>query len=143
VDVATLLAAKGSDVHTVDASTSIKRAVEALRVFGIGALVVLDDESHLVGVVSDRDVVVHLAERGPGILDDAVGTVMSTAPPTCTPATTMIELMALMTERRNRHVPVLVDGHLAGIVSIGDVVKARLGELERERRDLLEYVSAR
>jgi CBS domain-containing protein len=137
--VTTLLEAKGHDVATIDAAAPVSEALEALRMLGIGALVVTGRSEPFVGIVSERDVVRHLSLRGAAVLSEPVSEIMSASVTTCEPTT----LMGLMTEHRIRHVPVLEDGRLVGIVSIGDVVKARLDELERERRDLLEYVSAR
>jgi CBS domain-containing protein len=141
--VTTLLDAKGHDVATIEHTAPITAALDAMRAHGIGALVVTGPTPPLVGVVSERDVVRHLAARGASILTEPVSALMSTSVTTCEPATSVTTLMGMMTEHRIRHVPVLDDGQLIGIVSIGDVVKARFDELEREKRDLLDYVSAR
>lgn len=143
MDVTALLATKGNAVHTIGDGARVGDAVDRLRAQGIGALVVTGATPPMVGLLSERDVVVHLAERGAHVLDATVSELMVTDVATCTSATTVLELMALMTERRIRHIPVLDANQLTGLVSIGDVVKARLDELERERRDLIEYVSAR
>ena len=143
MNVATLLEAKGHDVATIDQNAPVTEALDEMRRHGIGALIVTGATPPFVGIVSERDVVRHLAERGAQILGESVSALMSTSVTSCDPATSATTLMGMMTEHRIRHVPVLSDGELVGLVSIGDVVKARFDELEREKRDLLEYVSAR
>ncbi len=141
--VTALLETKGHDVVTIAHDAVVRDAVATMREHGIGALVVTSATTPLAGILSERDVVRHLAERGGSILDDPVSALMSQSVTTCEPDTSVTTLMGLMTEHRIRHVPVLAGGQLVGLVSIGDVVKARFDELERERRDLLDYVSAR
>jgi CBS domain-containing protein len=141
--VTALLDAKGHDVATINQEAVITEALAAMREHGIGALVVTGATPPLVGVISERDIVRHLAMRGAAILEEPVQSIMSTSVTTCDPTTSCTTLMGMMTEHRIRHVPVLDDSKLIGIVSIGDVVKARFDELEREKRDLLDYVSAR
>lgn len=143
VRMSSLLAGKGASVATIAARESIFEAVEALRRHGIGALVVSNDGRHIDGIVSERDVVRALAERHDGVLDAPVSTIMSTTVHTCTPDDDVESLMAMMTEHRVRHVPVVLDGVLVGIVSIGDVVKSRISELEEHRDELIDYVNAR
>jgi CBS domain-containing protein len=109
----------------------------------VGALVVSPDGRHIEGIVSERDIVRHLSEVRSDLLDDPVSTIMSTEVSTCRPDDDVESIMQLMTEKRIRHVPVVTDGELVGIVSIGDVVKSRIGELEKDRNELLEYISAR
>ena len=141
--VTALLDAKGHDVATIDQLVPVTDAINAMREHGIGALVVTGMTPPLVGIISERDIVRHLAQRGAEILNEPVSALMSKSVTTCDPSTSCTTLMGLMTEHRIRHVPVLDEGRLVGLVSIGDVVKARFDELEREKRDLLEYVSAR
>ncbi len=141
--VANLLSAKGHDVATIDESSSVAEAVALLRERHIGALVVTGASAPLAGILSERDVVRALAERGAAILDERVSGLMTAEVTTCAEATSVTDLMGLMTSKRIRHVPVVTDGQLTGMVSIGDVVKARFEELEGEKRDLLDYVSAR
>lgn len=143
MDVASVLATKGGTVFTIEQSASVRDAIERLHDERVGALVVTGGARPIAGVLSERDVVTHLAVAGADHLGDRISSVMSTDVITCTTATTMVELMEIMTEERIRHVPVVEDDHLVGIISIGDVVKARLDDLEREKRDLLAYVSAR
>lgn len=141
--VSDLLAVKGREVATISQESTVADALAVLREHGIGAIVVTSSVAPLSGILSERDVVRALAIHGAAALDMAVSDLMSTAVTTCTEETSVDELMALMTERRIRHVPVVVDAALVGLVSIGDVVKARVDELERERRELIDYVNAR
>jgi CBS domain-containing protein len=140
VRVSGLLKAKGDAVATTSAGASVTEVLRLLAEHRVGALVVSEDGRTIDGIVSERDVVRALAARGPGVLDEPAGTIMTTEVATCQPGTTVQELAALMTEQRIRHVPVVVDGALAGIVSIGDVVKSRITELETETESIREYV---
>lgn len=137
-----ILGSKGADVATVSQTASLCDAVRILGERRIGALVVSGDGRAIEGIVSERDIVRVAAA---GALDETtVGAVMSTNVITCSAGDGVDRLMSLMTERRIRHLPVVDDhGHLAGIVSIGDVVKARLTELEHENRALADYISGR
>ena len=117
--------------------------MDRLRSHGIGALVVSSDGAHIDGIVSERDIVRGLAERHGALLDEPVEWIMTSTVFTCSPDDDTETLMAAMTDRRIRHVPVLDDGVLAGIVSIGDVVKHRITELEKDRKELVEYITAR
>ncbi len=143
MNVAHLLATKGRDVATINQERSVRDAVAMLKERGIGALVVVGGTGPLTGILSERDVVRAFAREGADALDLRVAALMSTSVTTCEESTSVNELMTTMTEKRIRHVPVVQGGLLVGIVSIGDVVKARVTELENEKRDLLEYVSAR
>ena len=138
--VGDLLRGKGTDVVTVRSSATVADSLRQLAEHGIGALVVSEDGRRIQGILSERDVVRAIADRGPGVLDGPVGEVMTAEVRTCDPETTVNELMGLMTERRIRHVPVVVDEVLAGIVSIGDVVKHRISELENETHTMQEYL---
>lgn len=140
VRVGDLLAAKGSEVATVGADAAVTDALRRLSERGVGALVVSDDGQRIAGIVSERDVVRALAAHGAAALDGPVRELMTAEVRTCDPDTTVDELMALMTDRRIRHVPVVVDAVLAGIVSIGDVVKHRIVELETETRTMHDYI---
>ncbi len=143
MNVTNLLAVKGRDVATIDRSRTLHDAVALLRDRGIGALVVASEDQRPLGMISERDVVRAIATDGVGAMERPVETTMSRDVVTCTETTTVDELMATMTERRIRHVPVVAQGRLVGLVSIGDVVKARVTELELARRELLDYVNAR
>jgi len=141
VHVAGLLKSKGDEVATVAPSATIGVVVAALAERRVGALVVSDDGARIDGIVSERDVVRALAEHGSALLDHEVATIMTSEVVTCDPSTTVDELSTLMTEGRYRHVPVVVEGSLSGIVSIGDVVKSHISELEQEKQTLHEYIS--
>ncbi len=143
MNVAHLLATKGRDVATINQERTVRDAVAMLKERGIGALVVVGGTGPLTGILSERDVVRAFVREGADALDLRVAALMSTSVTTCDESTSVNELMTTMTEKRIRHVPVVQGGLLVGIVSIGDVVKARVTELENEKRDLLEYVSAR
>jgi CBS domain-containing protein len=141
--VSMILDRKGTDVHTIRADAMLLAAADALREHNIGALVVSADGASVDGIVSERDVVRHLARYGTGAVKRTVADVMTSDVTTCEMETTVDELSALMTQRRIRHVPVVQDQRLVGIVSIGDVLKARLDELEVRNSTLEEYVTGR
>jgi CBS domain-containing protein len=141
--VSQLLETKGNEVSTISQERSIADAIAVLKERSIGALVVTGAKAPLVGMFSERDVVRALAVSGETALEQKVADVMSRDVVTCTKSTELNELMTTMTERRFRHIPVVEDEHLVGLVSIGDVVKARLDELEQDKRYLLDYVSGR
>ena len=143
MNVKQILSTKGSHVATVTPDATLGDATAQLRDRGVGALVVSADGHAIDGIVSERDVVRALASHGTGTLGRSVRSVMSDEVVTCVPTDTIDELMAMMTTRRIRHVPVLDDGRLAGIISIGDVVKARLGQLEQENNQLYDYIQGR
>lgn len=142
MNVQSILAAKGREVATISQTATLADAVRQLRDHGVGALVVSGDGSAIEGIVSERDVVRSLAAHGASALGRSVGSVMSTEVVTCSENDIVERLMTLMTEGRMRHLPVVdEEGMLAGIVSIGDVVKNRLGELESENHALFEYIT--
>jgi len=138
--VVDLLARKGSDVTTIGADASVTEALRRLADRDVGALVVSEDGQRIRGIISERDIVRALAASGPAVLEGAVGAIMTSEVRSCDPDTTVDELMALMTERRIRHVPVVIDERLSGIVSIGDIVKHRISELEAETSTMHEYI---
>jgi CBS domain-containing protein len=139
--ISDLLRAKGSEVVTVTPESDVRQLLAVLTERRIGAVVVSRDGTGVDGIVSERDVVTALAERGAGALAEPVSAILTAEVHTVTPDTQVDELMRLMTDKRVRHVPVLVDGALHGIVSIGDVVKSRIGELESERAALSDYIA--
>lgn len=141
MQVSVLLQAKGSEVVTVGPDTSTADVVATLAHHRIGAVVVSADGARIDGVLSERDVVRALAGDGPSVLDEPVSRWMTTDVVTCQPESTVEELMGVMTDRRIRHVPVVVDGHLAGVISIGDVVKDRISALEQETKVLHDYIA--
>jgi CBS domain-containing protein len=142
MNVQSILANKGSDVATVGQDVSLADAAQMLRDRGIGALVVSGDGRAIEGIISERDVVRTVATHGAGALGRTVGSAMSTDVVTCANPDGVERLMALMTSRRIRHLPVVDDrGQLSGIISIGDVVKTRLNELESENKALFDYIT--
>ena len=135
-----VLRGKSSEgVVTIAPDATVRDLVALLAEHNVGALIVSGDGTAVDGIVSERDVVRKL-HGNPGILDSDVQSIMTTPVRTCEPGSTVDELMALMTEHRFRHVPVVSDGRLVGIISIGDVVKTRMAELEFERDQLDSYV---
>jgi len=142
VRVSDVLRNKGAEVVTVPPETPVREFLDVLVSRRIGACVLSRDGRTLDGIVSERDVAIGLAARGAELLGTPVSAIATTDVHTASPETTLDELMHLMTERRCRHVPVIVDGALAGLISIGDVVKHRMGELEAERQHLVDYISS-
>lgn len=136
-----VIRAKGSDVSTVGPDTTIIDLLAGLDARGVGAMVVISDSGSLVGIVSERDVVRQLHSRGPSMLGGSVQDIMTTDVATCEPHDGIEHVMRLMTERRFRHLPVMKEGQLVGIVSIGDVVKSRIDELVSTTAHLESYIS--
>ena len=150
--IADILRDKGAAVATVTETTTVTALLADLAALNIGSMVVIGTGgqersdsgnvgARIVGIVSERDVVRKLHEYGPGLLSRPVADVMSAVVVTCGPEDRIDDLAALMTDNRVRHVPVLVDGRLAGIVSIGDVVKHRMEEMAAERQQLQAYIT--
>lgn len=139
--VSGLIDTKGSDVVTAVPMSTVAEVAAVLAERRIGAVVVSSDGRAIEGVVSERDIVRVLADRGASALEEPVEAIMTREVFTCEPGHTVEQLMGLMTERRIRHVPVVVDGALTGIVSIGDVVKDRVKDLETETQVLHEYIA--
>ena len=136
-----VLRRKGRDVATVAPEATISEVLELLARHGVGALVVSSDGSTVAGIISERDVVRALAADGRDVVARSAAQVMTREVVTCSETATIDQLMDEMTERRFRHVPVTEDGRLVGIVSIGDVVNARVRTLETETRQLTNYIS--
>jgi len=141
MDVQTILRCKGRSVATIHPAATVERAVALLRVRGIGALVVSEDGESVDGIVSERDIVGALAHHGTGLLTLRVDEVMTRPVVTCSPDDSVAELMAEMTNRRIRHLPVVRNKRLVGIVSIGDVVKSRLDEIEYEAHSMRSFIA--
>ena len=142
MNVQSILGGKGPAVETIGQTATLHDAARHLGERRIGALVVSGDGSAIEGIISERDIVRATAGAGASALDQSVGSVMSTDVVTCSCGDGVDRLMSLMTERRIRHLPVVDDdGRLAGIISIGDVVKARLTQLEHENEALAQYIS--
>lgn len=141
--IASIISAKGNDVHTVTRTAALSKAIRALGEHNIGALIVVDDDGQCCGILSERDVVRRLAtaESPADYLAMAVESSMTADVHTCGMATTVDEAMGMMTERRIRHLPVVEDGKLSGIVSIGDIVKRKISATEREAEELRSYIA--
>ena len=138
--VRTILKGKSSDVATTVAGQKVADAAKLLDQRRIGALVVVDDQRSLAGILSERDIVRGLSRHGVAVMDMTVGDLMTADVKTCTPEDSMDSLEATMTSNRIRHLPVLDGGRLAGIITIGDVVKARLDETTMQVESMREYV---
>jgi CBS domain-containing protein len=135
-----ILSRKGSEVLTIEPTATLAAAVKMLAQRRIGALVVTGPGHGIVGIISERDIVRVLDAQGTAVLDAPVAGVMTRKVVTCAQGETIAEIMERTTTGKFRHVPVVEEGRLAGIISIGDVVKARLGELEREQDALRDYI---
>jgi CBS domain-containing protein len=138
--VHSILTRKGSTVCTIEPTASVADAAKSLAYHGIGALVVLDAEGQTVGIISERDIVRALSAMGRAALETPVAEVMTRKVTICSRKDKIVDLMRRMTKGRFRHFPVIEEGRLVGIVSIGDVVKSRLEELEQETNALSEYI---
>ncbi len=139
--ISDVLRGKGAAVCTIGADEPVSALLAMLTEHNIGAVVVVADDE-VVGIVSERDVVRGVHRRSSALLGTAVAEIMSHEVVSCVPEDDVDSVMRTMTEGRFRHVPVLVEGRLAGIVSIGDMVKVRIGELEDERAHLHSYLAA-
>jgi CBS domain-containing protein len=131
---------KGDRVATVGPEVTVEAVLGELAQYNVGALPVVEDDQ-LVGIVSERDVVRQLHAVGAGLLGRAVRDIMSTSVTTCAPGDAVTDLARIMTTKRFRHMPVVDDGVLVGIVSIGDLVKARIDQLESESEQLQSYIA--
>jgi CBS domain-containing protein len=141
--VSDLIRRKGSAVASAPPDTTVAALLDLLAEHGIGAVVVSTDGSTVAGIVSERDVVRALRTMGSALLDAPITTVMTADVVVTAPGDTLEDLMRLMTERRIRHVPVVAaGGRMAGIISIGDVVKSRIDELEADRDQLIDYIQS-
>jgi CBS domain-containing protein len=138
--VKAILSRKGKDVLTIEPTATLATAVKLLADRKIGAVVITGADRQVTGILSERDIVRAFAENGPAALDQQVGQVMTRKVMTCDENETVASLMERMTQGKFRHLPVVERGRLAGIVSIGDVVKYRLGEMEQESSALREYI---
>lgn len=139
--VAEIVKAKGTAVHTAERDTSLRDAARLMRSYDVGSLVVPGNEGTAAGVLSERDIVAAFAAHGADATELPVSSVMRTGTPTCALTDTIETVMAEMTLQRARHLPVLDGGALVALLSIGDVVKGRLAELEQEARVVGEYVT--
>jgi CBS domain-containing protein len=140
MNVRAILEAKGHDVVTTRPETSVAEICRLLQRRRIGAIPIVDRAGAIVGIISERDIVAGLSEHGAAVVGMTVGALMSRQVQHCRPDDGIGEIMAVMTNRRVRHLPVIEDGRLNGLVSIGDVVKARLDEAALEVDSLRQYV---
>jgi CBS domain-containing protein len=138
--VKAILDRKDSDVATVEPTADLASAIKTLAARRIGALVVIGPDGRIAGIVSERDVIRGLAERGAALLEQPVAQVMTRKVVTCTRADTMSSIMELMTAGKFRHLPVVEGDQLVGIISIGDVVKYRVQQIEFESEALRDYI---
>jgi CBS domain-containing protein len=138
--ISIILASKGREVVTIAPSASLASAVGLLVEKCIGAVLILGADRRVVGILSERDVVRALAERGAGALEEPVSQTMTRKVSTCNENESVFNIMERMTDERSRHVPVVDQGKLIGIVSIGDVVKHRLQEMERDSAAMHNYI---
>ena len=136
-----ILAKKGRDVVTVEPERTLLETARLLDEKRIGAVVVSDADHPVLGIISERDIARAVAQRGAAVLDEPVSQHMTAKLFTCTRSCTVSDLMELMTDRKVRHVPIVEHGRLSGIISIGDVVKHRLAELEAEERLMHDYTA--
>ncbi|NNE82594.1 MAG: CBS domain-containing protein [Alphaproteobacteria bacterium] len=141
MNVDAILRAKGAGVETARPDWTVLQAVQKLAELGVGALVVSADGQRIAGIISERDVMRQIANGGHQTLEKTVDDVMIREVITCSRGDTVNDLMSVMTERRIRHLPVIEDGLLVGIVSIGDVVKRRIEETEFEAEALRQYIA--
>lgn len=141
--VQTILSRKGSNVVSALPGDSVNSICELINTHRIGAVLIRDQDDHLVGLVSERDVVCQLAENGPAVLEQPASSIMTRDLIVCEPGSDLIFVMACMTDNKVRHLPVLDHGRLAGVISIVDVVQQRLHSLEAESGTLRDYIAAR
>jgi CBS domain-containing protein len=140
MSVKTILSTKGSEVITIGPNATLEEAIAILTKHRIGAVVVLGADQRVIGILSERDIVRALADRSAAALKEPLAQTMTRVVVTCGEGDTISEIMERMTRGRFRHVPVLEQDRLVGIISIGDVVKQRLGEMERESEALRDYI---
>jgi CBS domain-containing protein len=141
MNVAQILKFKGRDVATVPTTALLMEVAKKLAEMRIGAIVVVDAEGSVVGIVSERDIIRRLAEKGPDVLTSPVAQSMTRAVISCSETDTLDTLMVEMTTRRFRHLPVIENGQLVGIVSIGDVVKNHIAAVEHEAMAMRAYIT--
>lgn len=139
--VESILSAKGSEVFTISPDATIGELIAELARHNIGAVVVMDN-GNVAGIISERDIVRHLAGSAEGFRAKPVSTLMTRSPITCKPTDTIDSAMAKMSSGRFRHLPVIEDGRLVGIISIGDVVKRKIEEAEQEAGALRQYIAS-
>jgi CBS domain-containing protein len=139
--VVEVLRSKGTDIVSISPSATLQEAAVLLKERRIGAVLVLDSRGSVSGILSERDIVSNIADHGVAALATTVQSAMSTNVVTCASNDTLEQLMALMTEHRIRHLPVVDESSLVGVISIGDVVKRRISEVAEEARALTDYIT--
>jgi CBS domain-containing protein len=142
MNVAKILETKGSETVTIPANAEISEAVEMLSRHNIGALVVVDDDGAVAGILSERDIVRRLRGFAGTLLGQPVSSLMTPHPVACKREDTVDEVMQMMTGRHFRHMPVVEDGRLIGVISIGDVVKTKIEVTENEAAALRDYIAS-
>ncbi len=140
--VETILRKKGRDVVSVKPDDTVGRVARVLNENNIGAALVRDTENKIIGIISERDIIRGMARHQPGVTQKLASELMTSPVITCGPDTSVDQLMEMMTNQRIRHLPVMKDGELLGLVSIGDVVKQRISEIENESDALRRYIAA-
>jgi CBS domain-containing protein len=140
--VAHILRQKGPDVVTVSPADNVQAIVGLLARHRIGAVVVVDGNGSIAGIVSERDIVRAMASEAAGVMTRTAKDIMTAKVMTCDPGDSEADLMQLMTEHRIRHLPVVAEGRLAGMISIGDVVKLRIESIERESEEMKTYIAS-
>ena len=138
--VRSILDSKGHHVEGIQPGAKLSDAVKLLGEKKIGAVLVLNVAGHIDGILSERDIVRVLSERGAGVMDEPVSAVMTRKVVSCRPVDTVAAIMEMMTIGKFRHLPVVEEGKVVGLISIGDIVKWRVGEYEREQEALREYI---
>jgi CBS domain-containing protein len=141
MNVAAILKQKGRAVTTAGPDVTLLEIADKLAAKRIGAIVIVGVRGEVAGILSERDIIRALAEQGPACLKRPVSETMTKHVVTCQETDTLDELMAMMTARRFRHLPVVTDGALVGIISIGDVVKHHVAEVEMEATAMREYIA--
>lgn len=140
--VSSVLQHKGREVVTVTPAQTVRAVAKVLAQHRIGAVPVVNEDGHLLGIISERDIVRGISEHDDAVLTLTAGQLMTHAVQTCTSRDQLVDLMEVMTRQRIRHLPVVEDGALRGIVSIGDVVKQRLQEVHAEAEELRRYITS-
>lgn len=142
MSVAQILKGKGKEIYSVSESQTVMTALQVMTEYKIGVVLVKDKDGKLAGVASERDVARNLPTKGGALLEEAVSSIMTKDVITCQPKDSIEAMMSLMTSNKIRHLPVMDEGQLVGLISIGDVVKQRIAETELEAESLKAYISA-
>lgn len=142
MNVAKILETKGTDIVTIANTALVSDAIELLNDKNIGALVVVDDKGRAAGILSERDIVRRLRSFAGQLMSQPVSAIMTRDPVTCTREESVDDVMEMMTSRHFRHLPVVENGQLVGVISIGDVVKIKIAVTEHEAAALREYIAS-